>query len=516
MGLLDYLQQDPNKQEALRQGLLNAGIAMMGSQSPNFLGSAAQGASSGMQAYTKQFEEQKRKIAQQQAMQAATKPSTPAVYGVGGNVGNADFAQMAAGQNRDINALSALPRMDKPYSIPQGNGVSTLPLKGVPAPVPQPIEQPVDEAALQMAVNQEQGAPEMPADVLPEQIQQIQPAQAGGFDVNSYINAVIGNPDAPKEDRDFALKYMLLRGKGEDQTSEMKNWQFAQNLPEDQRAMFMQKSSGTSPSSVQEWQFFSQLSPEQQRQFLEMKRNPQIMNLGGTQAVRAPGGGIGESYAVTPKPDEMPSFKAAQASAVETAKAGVDRAADAGKKARGADSLISNITEAETILQNGKATGSLLGTGLAAVKSGVGYSDESTQANKKLKLISGWMVSNVPRMEGPQSNYDVENYRQMAAAVGDTTVPINDRLAALKQLRTLQEKYKAINSQKPEKTPGKDGVLSPREILETELSDAEAKGDTRNAGHIREELRRMGVKATAKDLPKKPGTLPAGWTVKER
>lgn len=209
MGLLDYLQQDPNKQEALRQGLLNAGIAMMGSQSPNFLGSAAQGASSGMQAYTKQFEEQKRKIAQQQAMQAATKPSTPAVYGVGGNVGNADFAQMAAGQNRDINALSALPRMDKPYSIPQGNGVSTLPLKGVPAPVPQPIEQPVDEAALQMAVNQEQGAPEMPTGVLPEQIQQIQPAQAGGFDVRRYAEAVISDANSPESDRQFAFKLLL-------------------------------------------------------------------------------------------------------------------------------------------------------------------------------------------------------------------------------------------------------------------------------------------------------------------
>ena len=57
------------------------------------------------------------------------------------------------------------------------------------------------------------------------------------------------------------------------------------------------------------------------------------------------------------------------------------------------------------------------------------------------------MVSNVPRMEGPQSNYDVENYKTMAGMVGDSTVPIEDRLAALQTLRELQRKYSSVQAQ---------------------------------------------------------------------
>ena len=100
----------------------------------------------------------------------------------------------------------------------------------------------------------------------------------------------------------------------------------------------------------------------------------------------------------------------------------------------------SDLNSAEKLLD--KATGSYLGAGVAKGKQVFGISDESTQANQQLKLISGWMVANVPRMEGPQSNYDVENYKIMAAQVGDPTVPVEDRKAALKQLNTLQNKYK--------------------------------------------------------------------------
>lgn len=64
------------------------------------------------------------------------------------------------------------------------------------------------------------------------------------------------------------------------------------------------------PASVQEWKYFQQMTPHDQAAYLEMKRAPQVLNLGGSQAVRSPFGGIGESYAVTPKPSEMPGFEA--------------------------------------------------------------------------------------------------------------------------------------------------------------------------------------------------------------
>jgi hypothetical protein len=168
------------------------------------------------------------------------------------------------------------------------------------------------------------------------------------------------------------------------------------------------------------------------------------LNLGGTQAVRSPAGGIIEQYQVTPRPEDQPGFRAAQTRATETARADVTAGTDSTKKGKVADSLISNIDQAEKILKEGKATGSTIGAGVAAGKKVFGVSDASTQANQDLELISGWMVANVPRMEGPQSNYDVQNYQKMAATVGDKTIPIEDRLSALRTLRQLQNKYKDI------------------------------------------------------------------------
>jgi len=114
-------------------------------------------------------------------------------------------------------------------------------------------------------------------------------------------------------------------------TAEIKNYKFAQGLPEDQRFLFMPKS-GAAPSTVQEWEYFKKLDPQAQSRFLEMKRNPQIMNLGGSQAVRAPGGGVAEQYTVTPKITETPTYQAAQetakVSAEESAKREVAAASD--------------------------------------------------------------------------------------------------------------------------------------------------------------------------------------------
>lgn len=193
------------------------------------------------------------------------------------------------------------------------------------------------------------------------------------------------------------------------------------------------------PSSVQEWNYYNSLPKEDQARFLEMKRNPNIMNLGGEFAVRQPGGGIGERYPVTPKPDQMPAFQGAQERAKATEKAAVSMEEDLAKKGIKAKNMNDLIEEARRNLAN--ASGGYAGTAASAVKGAVGMSDKTTQANQKLKLIGGWMVSNVPRMEGPQSDFDVKNYREMAATVGDTTIPIEDRMAALDTLQQLQSKY---------------------------------------------------------------------------
>lgn len=107
--------------------------------------------------------------------------------------------------------------------------------------------------------------------------------------------------------------------------------------------------------------------------------------------------------------------------------------------------MLSAIGDARRILQAGKATDSGIGNVMDAAGRSVGVTTKGAQDAARLEALSGWLVANVPRMEGPQSNIDVQNYTTMAGRVGDRTVPIAERLAALSEVETLQRKYASIN-----------------------------------------------------------------------
>lgn len=121
-----------------------------------------------------------------------------------------------------------------------------------------------------------------------------------------------------------------------------------------------------------------------------------------------------------------------------------NRQTEARKAVSRSDQLLSNIDEAKKLIP--KATGSYLGAARDAAGRAIGVSSDKAKASAKLETLAGWMVSNVPRMEGPQSNIDVENYKNMAARVGDRTLPNEERLAALDILEKLQQKYSSINT----------------------------------------------------------------------
>ncbi len=131
--------------------------------------------------------------------------------------------------------------------------------------------------------------------------------------------------------------------------------------------------------------------------------------------------------------------------------------------------MLSALDDAESILKGGKATASGVGNVADAAARAVGVSTAGAQDAARLEALSGWLVSNVPRMEGPQSNYDVQNYMTMAGKVGDRTTPIAERLAALKEVRRLQGKYAAINGSpaKPqERTVTRTGTLNGRKVVQ--------------------------------------------------
>lgn len=115
----------------------------------------------------------------------------------------------------------------------------------------------------------------------------------------------------------------------------------------------------------------------------------------------------------------------------------------AGKAEKISKNLLANIEQARSLLP--KATGSGVGALVDAGGRFIGVSTEQSKASSQLETLAGWMISNVPRMEGPQSNFDVENYKTMAAKVGNSSTPIAERLAALDVLEQLQLKYSEIN-----------------------------------------------------------------------
>lgn len=107
------------------------------------------------------------------------------------------------------------------------------------------------------------------------------------------------------------------------------------------------------------------------------------------------------------------------------------------------------IDQAEKLLD--KATGSLTGTAVDVVAGALGKSTEGAQAASKLKAIQGALVAKMPKMSGPQSDKDVLLYREMAGQVGDSTLPVETRKAALETIRQIQERYAKVpeGSSKP-------------------------------------------------------------------
>lgn len=166
--------------------------------------------------------------------------------------------------------------------------------------------------------------------------------------------------------------------------------------------------------------------------------------------------GFTQGVAAGPSTAEAALAAGAKTKAEADARAAADRAATLAKGAVNSKDTLSHIAKARELLDKGP-TSSGFGTGVDAVGNFFGKSTKGADVAAQLDTLSGWMVSNVPRMEGPQSNFDVQNYKTMAALVGDRTKPISQRLAALDTLQGLQAKYAHLNGGGDQSTPAGEG-----------------------------------------------------------
>ena len=102
------------------------------------------------------------------------------------------------------------------------------------------------------------------------------------------------------------------------------------------------------------------------------------------------------------------------------------------------------LPEIKKLLEGTK--GGYINTGLDMLGGIVGYSTDTAKTTAQLKALSGQLVALMPKMSGPQSDKDVQMYREMAGNLADPTTPVATRLASLQTIQTLNDKYKSLNS----------------------------------------------------------------------
>jgi len=197
--------------------------------------------------------------------------------------------------------------------------------------------------------------------------------------------------------------------------------------------------------------------PAETKQYVSAVMTRSAVNGIGGQSAAPQSGNV----AAGPSATEAATAKATEARMVDTAKADVVR--DTGKTAEskraGQVSQISNL--ASQLLDQGP-TASGVGSLVDSTMNFVGQPLPGGTKAQQLEALSGWLVSNVPRMEGPQSNADVLNYQTMAGRVGDRTLPVEARKAALGTLMELQRKYSEVGADTTAPNP-----IKPSKVLDT-------------------------------------------------
>ena len=124
--------------------------------------------------------------------------------------------------------------------------------------------------------------------------------------------------------------------------------------------------------------------------------------------------------------------------------------AEVDKKEAQGQTMIELARKAQSILPS--ATSGAISNLATMATDAAGIPTNKSASDGQLRIISAQLVSNVPRMEGPQSDADVKLYKQAAADVGNTNVPYQTRIRSLNTIIELNEKYAKTPSAPP---PGK-------------------------------------------------------------
>lgn len=109
------------------------------------------------------------------------------------------------------------------------------------------------------------------------------------------------------------------------------------------------------------------------------------------------------------------------------------------------------LDEVDKLLDD--ATGSGIGRLVDGGARIFGVATPGDIATAKLGTLGGQLVALMPKMSGPQSDKDVEMYKQMAGKLDDQTIPVEIRKAALGTIRELNNKYSQMNEARGQGVP---------------------------------------------------------------
>lgn len=169
---------------------------------------------------------------------------------------------------------------------------------------------------------------------------------------------------------------------------------------------------------------------------------------------------------------ELERQKIEAAKSKETAEETKKRLADE-KRAKDLDLAIGEVEGAMTpggLID--QSTGSYIGNLIDGTMATIGVGTPGYEANAKLAPIADLVLKMVPRFEGPQSNYDVQSYKDAAGNLADPTVPNSVKKAAAKEIVRLFKKYRDQFEYAPDGAGSEEPPGGPRQISTDEEYDA--------------------------------------------
>jgi hypothetical protein len=196
-------------------------------------------------------------------------------------------------------------------------------------------------------------------------------------------------------------------------------------------------------SDIQNWKFYQGLSPEQQKQWMSVQRQPTAPQLAVINGVPTLVDRIqGTQTPLTTLQQEIGATTEKAGAEAEAKALGAAKGEAQGglaKKGINAMNVLETIDLADPLID--VATGSATGAAADKVASFFGTSTTGDQAIAQLKIVQANLMTNMPRMEGPQSDRDVQLYREAAGEIGDPSVPRARKKAAISMIKALQQKY---------------------------------------------------------------------------